>query len=82
MSTTPLHLVPTGVTVRITEVTGDDRTVYRVREMGLTVGAVCRLVRKAPFGGPIEVVVGRTHIGLRPDRDLRILVEPYDAVAA
>jgi Fe2+ transport system protein FeoA len=82
MPSTPLHHASPGAIVRITDVSGDERTVHRVREMGLTVGAVCRLVRKAPFGGPIEVVVGRTHIGLRSSNDLCILVEPYDAVAA
>lgn len=52
----------------------------RVRELGLIPGKLCRIVRRAPFGGPLEVAVGNTHVGLRLNGVLRILVEPQPNV--
>jgi DtxR family transcriptional regulator, Mn-dependent transcriptional regulator len=80
MSEHRLEMVAAGTTVRIASMEGDTGTVRRVQELGITVGAVVRVVRKAPFNGPIEVAVGRTHIGLRPVREVVILVEPCEAV--
>lgn len=72
--------VTVGSTVRVLDVQGEAGTVMRIRELGLTNGTVCRIVRKAPFGGPIEVVIGSTHIGFRSVAGLCILVELHDAI--
>lgn len=75
-----LETVAAGSTVRIAHMEGDAGTVRRVQELGIAVGAIIRVVRKAPFNGPIEVAVGRTRIGLRPVHDVAIFVEPCEAV--
>lgn len=72
-----LQHVPVDHTVKIVSVEGEDAAAMRVRELGLTYGTVCKIVRKAPFGGPLEVAVGQTHIGIRLNNVVRILVEPY-----
>lgn len=72
-----LQHVPVDHTVKIVSVEGEDAAAMRVRELGLTYGTVCKIVRKAPFGGPVEVAVGQTHIGIRLNNVVRILVEPY-----
>ena len=72
-----LQHIPVDHTVKIVSVEGEDAAAMRVRELGLTYGTVCKIVRKAPFGGPVEVAVGQTHIGIRLNNVVRILVEPY-----
>jgi|688.fasta_scaffold245746_2 Fe2+ transport system protein FeoA len=72
-----LQHVPVDHTVKIVSIEGEDAAAMRVRELGLTCGTVCRIVRKAPFGGPVEVAVGQTHIGIRLNNVVRILVEPH-----
>jgi Fe2+ transport system protein FeoA len=73
----PLQDAPVQSTVRIVAIDGDPQATMRVRELGLTTGSVCRVIRRAPFGGPVEVAVGATHLGLRLNDILRILVEPH-----
>ena len=38
---------------------------FRLREMGFMPGARLRLVRRAAFGGAIEVEIGGAHLALR-----------------
>lgn len=83
----PLESVPVGSTVEITAVDGGKgrgSAARRALELGFVVGALCRVVRKAPFGGPLEVEIGRSRIGVRPADDLHILVRicSADALAA
>jgi Fe2+ transport system protein FeoA len=37
----------------------------RLRELGLTPGALVRLVRRAPLGEPIEITVRGSHLAMR-----------------
>lgn len=77
MTTAPLALdtAPIGSTVRITAIEGDAVAVQRVRELGIIVGALCRVIRRAPFGGAMELAVGRSRVGIRLDRSLHVSVE-------
>jgi len=47
----------------------------RLREMGLLVGTPVKLVRAAPFGDPIEIVVRGYHLTLRKSEAEHVLVE-------
>ena len=47
----------------------------RLREMGLIVGTPVKLVRAAPFGDPIEIVVRGYHLTLRKSEAEHVLVE-------
>ena len=76
-----LQNIPIGEEFRVVAVTGDGATAQRVRELGLIPGAVVRVVRRAPFGGPMEVALERRHFGLRLDKGMSIQVEPLTAVA-
>lgn len=71
-----IQTIPTGVPYRILAVEGECTTSQRVRELGFIPGATCTVVRRAPFGGPMEVALERRTIGLRLTAQLSILVEP------
>lgn len=73
--TTSLEQVPAGTVVRIVEIRGGGATERRLRELGLAEGAECRVVRRAPFGGPLELSFGSTRIGLRLADGLVVMVE-------
>jgi ferrous iron transport protein A len=48
---------PVGQLVRIAGFTLPESVRLRLMEMGLTEGAVCRVVRYAPLGDPMEIEV-------------------------
>lgn len=70
----PIQQCSVGSFVQIVSVEGRGGAARRALELGLVAGAVCRVIRKAPFGGPLEIEVGNTRIGIRPADDLRVLV--------
>ena len=39
---------------------------HRLAALGLRAGKTVRLLRRAPFGGPLQIRVGMTEIMLRP----------------
>jgi len=53
---------------------GEDFTL-RLMELGLTPGTEIALIRRAPFGDPIELVVRGSHFTLRRAEAERIHVE-------
>ncbi len=71
-----LESIPVGEQCRILDIQGDAGAVRRAKELGLVRGVVCRVVRKAPFNGPIELAMSLAHIGVRTSDELRIEVEP------
>ena len=60
----------------IVSMDGPETVVQRLQELGLIPGAVIRVVRKAPFGGPMEIALPFRSLGLRLPDDLVINVEP------
>lgn len=56
-----------GRSYRVSAVSGSQSLVLRLKEMGITEGVRLRVLRKAPFGGPIEVEVRGYCITLRRD---------------
>ena len=73
---TALQDITVGVVYRIVEIRGNCPTAQRLRELGMLPGALCRMVRRAPFGGPMEVALEHRTLGVRLERDLAVFVEP------
>ena len=72
---TAIQSIPLHVPFRIVSVEGDSALALRVQELGLIPGALCSIVRRAPFGGPMQIQLERRHLGLRLDDEVRIYVE-------
>jgi len=60
---------------RISRVEGDAAIARRLMELGLVPGTDVHVVRRAPFGDPIELVVRRVHLSLRRSEARLIHVE-------
>ncbi len=71
-----LQTIPVNEPYRIVRVSGDGAMAQRLRELGFIPGSTCTVVRRAPFGGPMEVALERRTVGLRLTSDVQILVEP------
>jgi len=71
-----LQEIGIGIEYRIVEVQGSCPTAKRLRELGMIPGAVCRVVRRAPFGGPMEVALEHRTLGIRFEKGLSVIVEP------
>ena len=56
--------------------TGSRSVRQRLLDMGITRGAEVQVVRRAPMGDPIEVVVKNYHLALREQEAALIEVEP------
>ena len=68
--------MPLHVPCRIVAVHGNPCVSLRVRELGLIPGTHCTVERRAPFGGPREVMLDRRTVAVRPTPDVVIMVEP------
>jgi ferrous iron transport protein A len=55
---------------------GDAPSVRRLMDLGLVPGTRVRLVRMAPLGDPLELVVRGTHLSIRRSEAGRVHVEP------
>jgi Fe2+ transport system protein FeoA len=58
-----IHSLPTGRT-----------GLTRLRELGLTPGARVEIIRRAPLGEPIEIMVRGSHLAMRNHEAAHILV--------
>jgi ferrous iron transport protein A len=47
----------------------------RLMELGITIGSQVEVIRKAPFGGPIEISVRGYRLSLRRSEALLVLVD-------
>ncbi|MFN8177060.1 MAG: FeoA family protein [bacterium] len=55
---------------------GDSPSVRRLMDLGLVPGTRVRVVRAAPLGDPLEVLVRGTHLSLRRSEAGHVHVEP------
>jgi ferrous iron transport protein A len=62
-----MHEIPVGATARIVTYTQHDTFTERLREFGLIPGTLIRLLRRAPFNGPVEIQCRTSRLVLRPD---------------
>ena len=72
---TTLDKLQPGDEAVILEMGGDDETVERLMEMGLTEGTPLKLQKFAPLGDPIEIVTRGYHLSLRRHEAASIVVE-------
>lgn len=63
---------------RVTGVAGSDDVGLRLMEMGLTPGAIVRLVGTAPLGDPLELEVRGYRLSLRRSEAARVSVDPLE----
>lgn len=74
MQTTLDQLQP-GDEAMILTLGGEDETVERLMEMGLTEGTPILLQKFAPLGDPLEIVARGYHLSLRRHEAAAIVVE-------
>jgi len=72
-----LNTVPIGSRVRVTGVRLAGARSQRLMEMGLIEGAELQLIRRAPFGDPLQLRLGDYELSLRSSE-----AELIDVVAA
>jgi ferrous iron transport protein A len=70
-----LDVMQPGQSARIQSVSGDSATRRRLLEMGLCRGTLVHLVRRAPFGDPIELRVRGYLLSLRTEQARLIGIE-------
>ena len=63
-----------GAKGRVVSVSDETTVSRRLLEMGITPGAVVRVVKNAPFGCPIEIRVRNSHLALRRSEANSIIV--------
>ncbi len=63
---------------RVTGVAGSDGVSLRLMEMGLTPGAIVRLVGTAPLGDPLELEIRGYRLSLRRSEASRVSVDPLE----
>jgi Fe2+ transport system protein FeoA len=74
-ATTQLSKLRPGEAAVVRDVSGEGAFRRRLLDMGFTKGALVRVIKRAPFGNPIEYCIGGTHVTLREQEAREILVE-------
>lgn len=74
--TVPLDRLAPGGTAIIRGLEGEPPSVRRLMDLGLVPGTRIRVVRSAPLGDPLELIVRGTHLSLRRSEAGRVHVEP------
>ena len=67
--------IASGQTATVVEIIGDDAIAMRLMEMGITEGEQIKLVGRAPFGDPLEILVRGYRLSLRNVEAQRIHIE-------
>lgn len=70
-----MNTLPVGIPARIKGYNVHNAFTERLRELGLTVGTIFTVTRRAPFNGPVELRYGRSCLVLRADETTMIDVE-------
>ena len=61
----------------VRSVSGDPELLHRLMELGFVPGTPITLVRRAPMGDPIELLLRGTHFSIRSSEADRIDVDPF-----
>lgn len=75
-----LDEIHVGQTARVSRIDLQTSAAQRLMEMGLTVGATIKVLKLAPLGDPIEILVRGYHLSLRKTEARTIWVEPAGAL--
>ncbi|MFH1688756.1 MAG: ferrous iron transport protein A [Candidatus Eisenbacteria bacterium] len=70
-----LSTLSPGSAAMIVDVEGEGAFRRRLLDMGFTKGALVRVIKLAPFGDPIEYCIGGTHVTLRIQEAVEIIVQ-------
>jgi len=73
-SSTTLDTLAAGSRGKVHAVTGDSSIRRRLLEMGMCKGVPVEVIRRAPFGDPIELRVRGYHLSLRTEHASLVLV--------
>ncbi len=73
---TCMGCIPAGAHVRVTNVEGDDALAQRLTDLGFWKGTLVKVVRRAPWGDPIEYSLRGYHLALRREEAARVRVTP------
>jgi len=78
--TCSLDCLATGCSGRVAEVRGDQEFRRRMLEMGFCNAVPVELVRRAPFGDPVEFRLRGYHLSLRNEqaRNVMVTIEPVE----
>ena len=77
MNETALNLLEPGSKAKVIQVKGRGKTRKRVLDMGMIPGVEIEVLRKAPFGDPIEFLVKGYRLSLRKTEAEYIMVQPH-----
>jgi ferrous iron transport protein A len=72
--TCPLNCLTQGCCASVVSVGGDRELRRRLLELGFCNGALVQLVRRAPFGDPIEFRLRGYHLSLRSEQAQNVVV--------
>ena len=64
-----------GETGTITQLNGKDTLLNRFRELGLLDGIMVRMIKHAPFDGPVEIKVRNSYLSIRRVDAQKIILE-------
>ena len=64
-----------GETGTITQLNGKDTLLNRFRELGLLDGVMVRMIKHAPFNGPVEIKVRNSYLSIRRVDAQKIILE-------
>lgn len=67
--------IPDGKRVRIVGVENDEYTARKLFGLGVKPAALVKVVRRAPFGTPVEITAGGTRIAIGRGEADKITVE-------
>ena len=70
-----LDTLQAGEEAKVLELRTAADTAHRLMEMGLLPGTTLRVVRFAPLGDPVEILVRGYHLSLRRSEAAEIVVE-------
>lgn len=73
--TLPLALLAPGDAGIVLDVVGEGAFRRRLLDMGFVKGARVGVIKHAPFKNPTEYCIGGTHVTLRSQEAMRIIVE-------
>jgi ferrous iron transport protein A len=75
MKSRTLALLAPGDRAVVRRIHADKEFAMRLMELGLTPGTEIALIRRAPFGDPLELAVRGTHFSIRRSEAERIHVD-------
>ncbi|MFZ9760952.1 MAG: FeoA family protein [Candidatus Kapaibacteriota bacterium] len=77
MMSDTLRTMPIGSKAIVTSLEGNEDFIRRLNELGFLPGTTFTLLRRAPFGGPVEISFGQTRIAFRPDSSVSIHIHQF-----